>query len=330
MRIAVWNIECFDQLFTNQNTPRASVGAENRLNAIRDVIDEIDPDLLGIAEAPNTSLSEKKQTTLCLESYAAQAALRQSTAALGFPSPSEKELALLFDPHVVAVTHEPGGRAGSRANPRFEGQWYVEAPDGYYAEELKLLYPPLEARITVLDGGFTFRLLLAYARAKGSPSAAEATRWPEECARSHRRLLAECTWYRRRIDEWLDARDPVVVMGDFNDGPSMDCERAFTARRAVEILMGDPFTPERLLRNLCPRPKWVKQGCRPSTARYQDPQTLQHVHALTEHILFSQDLDAAGLKVWNPYEDDDARALRDPLLEASNHFPVSIDLKLPA
>jgi endonuclease/exonuclease/phosphatase family metal-dependent hydrolase len=129
------------------------------------------------------------------------------------------------------------------------------------------------------------------------------------------------------VDEWLDAGERVVVLGDFNDGPSMDFETAQTTRLAVEIVMGDAFAPERLLRNLCPRPKWIKQGWRPSTARYQDPQTHLYAHALTDHILFSQNVTASDFKIWNPYEDDAARAIRDGLLEASNHFPVSIDIK---
>lgn len=326
MRVAVWNIESFDQLFSNQNTPRGSVAAENRLKGICAAIELVDADLLAIVEAPNTSLSEKKQCTVCLEALAEWGELRQSAAMLGFPSPSEKEIAILYDPSRIKVAHDPGGRANTRSNPRFDGKWYVENADAYYNEELGLLHPPLEARVTEVGGELAFRLLVTYARAKGSPTAAEATRWPEECARSHRRLLAECAWYRRRVDEWLDLGDQVVVMGDFNDGPSMDFEKAQLSRQAVEIVMGDVFQPERLLRNLCPRPKWIKQGWRPSTARYQDPQTMQYTHALTEHILCSQNVKADNFRIWNPLEDEVARKIRDELLEASNHFPVSIDL----
>jgi endonuclease/exonuclease/phosphatase family metal-dependent hydrolase len=328
LRIAFWNIECFDQLFSHQNTPRGNRMATGRLSSIAEVIRAVDPDILGIAEAPNTSLSEKKQTTLCLQSFAEWGELRQTQSIIGFPSPSERELALMFDPNKATISHEPGGRANTRSNPRFDGQWYLESSDAFYTEALELLYPPLEAKVAAKEGDFACRLLLVYARAKGSATTAEATRWKEECERSHRRLLGECAWYRRRVDEWLDAEENVVVIGDLNDGPSMDFEKAQTCRRGVEVVMGDVFSPERLLRNYCPQPKWIKQGWKPSSARYQDQLTHLYTHALTDHILVSQDVEASGFKIWNPYEDEDARAFRDDALEASDHFPVSVDVKI--
>ena len=83
MRFAAYNIEHFDRAFTNQNLPepdhkRQKKDSLPQIEAVGKVLSEIDADLVGITEAPNTASSTNavKSTVACLEAFAAQAGLR--------------------------------------------------------------------------------------------------------------------------------------------------------------------------------------------------------------------------------------------------------------
>ncbi len=119
-------------------------------------------------------------------------------------------------------------------------------------------------------------------------------------------------------------------MGDINDGPGMDYYEAQFGRSAVEILMGDIFEPERILRNYCGRPKWGKYGWEPSSTRFKDRITGTNVNALIDHILISSGLNYTNdsHKIWNPYHLDEAKPIKTSLFDASDHFPVSIEFAL--
>ena len=122
----------------------------------------------------------------------------------------------------------------------------------------------------------------------------------------------------------------VVVMGDINDGFGTDYYEQRFSRSAVEILLGDVWYPERILRHVLPRPKINKYGWVPSTGRFKDRLTGDKFNVLIDHILVSQSVRLRDAMVWNPYLDqkDDAKAakvkaVRNALLNASDHFPVS-------
>ena len=117
-------------------------------------------------------------------------------------------------------------------------------------------------------------------------------------------------------------------MGDVNDGPGMDfCERLF-GRSALEIIMGDLFEPDRILRNFAGRPRWGNFGWRPSSARFRDRITEDEVNLPIDHGLVSPGLNASGHRIWNPFQLAQAGPIRRELLDASDHFPVSLDIHL--
>lgn len=150
-----------------------------------------------------------------------------------------------------------------------------------------------------------------------------------ENRRNRLKLFAECSWVRKRIDDWLDAGYAFAVMGDINDGPEMDIYEQRYGRSAVEILMGSLFEPERILRNYIPRPQWKNYGWTPSSARFKDRITGDYINVLIDHILASPNLPIAGsqpVKIWNPYEQDDISAYKSLFKKASDHFPVTIDI----
>jgi endonuclease/exonuclease/phosphatase family metal-dependent hydrolase len=289
----------------------------------------VDPDLIGITEGPNTTTTTGNRSTVAaLEGLAAAKGLRARKAMIGHPSRGRQEIALLYDPDVFSATHRPGGRAGSKSNPPFEDPFQADS-DGDGIKELYEHYrPPLEAEITRADGGAAFRLMVVHAKSKGIFNAMDRVHFERTSARNRRKLFAECHSIRQRVDDWLDDDLPCVVMGDVNDGPGFDFYEGRFGRSAVEVIMGDIFAPDRILRNHLGAPKWGRFGWEPSTARFTDSFTGDKVNALIDHILASRHLVPAGdgCQVWNPYQNDHARPLKQALLDASDHFPVVLDL----
>lgn len=247
---------------------------------------------------------------------------------MGFVSDGSQEIAVLHDP-AVQVLHQPGGHVDDPDNPPFDGQFIFDTDDDTIKEIYAHYRPPLE--VSVNGGGHQFGLIVVHAKSKGISDAVDVVHWELENQRSRRKLLAECTWIRRRVDEWLDQGLDVVVMGDFNDGPDMDFYEQKLGKSAMEIVMGDIFRPDRILRNLAPRPTWRRYdgGWKPSTARFRDRLTEDLVTVMIDHILVSQGLQIAQNdphRIWNPYEDNTLQNMKQAFTDASDHFPVTLDL----
>ena len=77
LRLCSYNIEWFDDLFTKSNTLKTDADSRPRQEAIRDVLQTVNADLIGIVEAPNTTTTTGSQSTVeCLENFAQWAQLR--------------------------------------------------------------------------------------------------------------------------------------------------------------------------------------------------------------------------------------------------------------
>ncbi len=329
LRICTYNIEHFDKRFNSDNSLKLGRKSAQVLTALKEIINTIDPDILGIVEAPNTSPSSDKSTIKCLENFAQWGGLRQTKALTGYPSAGRQELALLYDPNTVNLQHSPGGRRGSKSNPRFNEELYFDTDSDNIKEVYKFYRPPLEVSVGYGDNQ-TLYLMLVHAKSKGIFKATDMIHWQRESERNRRKLFAECHWIRQRAEEWLKQGRKIVVMGDMNDGPGMDFYEYQFGRSAVETVMGDLFHPDTLLRNHLGRPKWSRKGWSPYSARFKDRFTGSNVNVLIDHILSSQDLNVADdspLVLWNPYEESVATPLREQLIKASDHFPVSLDIQ---
>ena len=120
-------------------------------------------------------------------------------------------------------------------------------------------------------------------------------------------------------------------MGDMNDGPGMDVYEIRYGKSAVEIIMGDIFKPDRVLRNYVGRPKFTKKSWKPASARFKDRITHDYINVLIDHILLSGNINVVqgSAKVWNPYHvpsSEPINSLKQVFKDASDHFPVSIDI----
>ena len=345
LKICSYNLEWFDDLFAPDNSLRRGMvepsdggfchpgvgrfDADRRADAVAQVLRSVDADLYGLLEAPNTKADGSKSTVACLENFAAAQGLRTRKALIGYISSTCQELALLYDPDKLDAQHIPGG--GNRwEGPRFDSVWEFDTDEDGIAEVYKFARAPLEAELTLRPDGQRLRLILVHAKSKGIFNSVDLLRWQKEEERNRRRLLAECAWVRRRVDAWLDDGHPVVVMGDINDGPGMDWFEMRFGKSAVDLLMGDLFDPDRILRNLAGRPSWTSDGWRPASARFRDRVTGSYVNVLIDHVLVSAGLSSgAGThRVWNPYDDSSLAGLKTDLNTASDHYPVSLELNL--
>lgn len=330
LRLMSYNIEWFDKAFDPDNAMLDTADARRKFDGVATVLQTIDPDLVGITEGPNTTTTTgNRDTVAALEGFAAARGLRQRKALLGFPSAGRQEIALLYDPDKLTAVHAPGGQAGSRSRPRFDETFQIDSDADGIREIYRHYRPPLEAKVTRADGGAEFWVMVVHAKSKGIFSAMDRVHFDRTSERNRRKLFAECSSIRARVEEWLDADRAVVVMGDINDGPGFDYYEGRFGRSAVELIMGDLYFPDRILRNHVGPPVFGRYGWEPSTARFTDNYTGDLVNALIDHVMASRHLTPHGdpaARVWNPHQLDEANAIRRALNDASDHFPVTLDI----
>lgn len=351
LRIATWNICWFAHLFDDDDrlieddAPAALQGVTRarQAGAIGTVLSRVDADLFAIIEAPDTG--RRQRTTRALAHVADRFALRQHAALTGFQSDTEQEIALLFDPARLSATHAPIGevldpayaaqaRLGETV-PRFDSVYPLDIDGDGDVDLHQFSKPPLEAEIRIEGDQRPLRLIAVHAKSK-APHGADT---PEDIARislrNRRKQLAQCAWLRARVEDHLRQDEDLIILGDFNDGPGQDKYERVFGRSGVEVVMGDPGRPETLLRNPYTRRQMTPYGARPSTARFYNWDTGDYLNALLDFVMLSPGL-AAGTapewRIWHPFDDAECYAdtvFRQALLEASDHFPVTVDLSVP-
>jgi hypothetical protein len=168
LRLCSYNIEFFNRLFKKgSNDLKTDVEEQGRVNAIGTVLKTIDPDLIGILEAPNSRKDGTESTVDRLQVFAGTVGLRTNKAMTGSISPGVQEIAILFDPARIAAQHDPGGNATSKKNPPFSGEFYFDTDEDRINEVYKFYRPPLEVKVTVNDTGKQFWLCVVHPKSKG-------------------------------------------------------------------------------------------------------------------------------------------------------------------
>lgn len=343
MRIATYNVEWFTELFSRDNrllldqewSRRYKVKRADQGNAIAAVMKRVDADLMLIVEAPNTGGG--KDTKRALESFAKHFGLRQTKAIMGFVNDTHQELAVMYDPLVVDLHHDPKGEIsdgnGKSIAPRFDGKFLYDVDVDGKPETHVFSKPPLELAVKDIASGKRFRLIGVHTKSKslhGANTEAEAMTMMVE---NRRKQLAQCIWIRQRVDAHLDAGDPLIVLGDFNDGPTVNGYETLFARSGVQIVMGEKKDAGRCMIEphasimLDPHQAWAI-----SSARFYIGEHKRYLNALLDYVMLSEGLAATGpsWRIWHPFDDPECFKdvnIRDALLTASDHFPVSVDLK---
>lgn len=330
LRLATYNVEWFNALFDDRGrlyedtdpSQRYGVRRGDQLAALGIVFTAMDADGVMIIEAPDTN--GKRSSTRALEAFAATYGLRCRRAVTGFRSETEQEISFLYDPDRLTVQHDPQG------DPRFDGTFRHDLNADGLPEPVRFSKPPLELAVNV--GSHALRLIGVHVKSKaphGAHHAAEATRISIE---NRRKQLAECLWLRSRITETLVAGQDLIVLGDFNDGPGLDEYEKLFGHSGVEVVMGVACDPEQRLHD--PHAQMALESrLQPTTARFYNAEEERYFEALLDFIMVSPSLLPCHphWRIWHPLNDPKCWAvpeLRDALLAASDHFPVTIDLPL--
>lgn len=331
MRIAAYNVEWFNNLFDDEGrlldddgwSGRHDVRRGDQIAALGIVFTALDADAVLIVEAPDSH--RRRDGVTALETFAETMEIRARKAVMGFISDTQQEIALLYDPDRLSARHDPVG------NPRFDAVYRIDLDVDAAPEKVRWSKPPLELAVETATG-FRFRMIGVHAKSK----APHRARRPEEIMRvaieNRRKQLAQCIWLRERVEDHLDAGDPLIVLGDFNDGPGLDEFEKLFGRSGVEIVIGD----ENDVRLYDPHAESViRHGASglPATARFWMPDRQRWIQALLDYIMVSPDLRdrARNWRIWHPFDDAvcyRTPELREALLTASDHFPVSVELDI--
>jgi len=341
MRFATYNIEWFDALFDKdggllldgQWSRRRDTTRVQQLEAVAKVFAAMDADAVMVIEAPDES--HRRDGEKALENFAAHFGLRTRTALVGFQNNTQQEIALLFDPDVMSARHDPKGeqtgKKGSSDSPRFDGVFRRDLDVDAAPELITFSKPPLEVAIET-NTSKALRLIGVHIKSKAPHGARGKVEIMRKAIENRRKQMAQCIWLRQRVEEHLAADESVMVLGDFNDGPGLDEYEKLFGRSSVEIVLGedgegclfDPHAHMILGRKL---------GAKPATSRFYIKHEKRYLSVLLDYIMVSADLrlKKPSWRIWHPFEDPECYhmpELRDALLAASDHFPVTIDIDL--
>lgn len=335
MRLATYNVEWFNALFDNEGnvqdddkwSGRQDVKRGEQANALAHVFKTIDADAVMVIEAPDQN--SRRDTVRALENFAKWAGLRTQKAIMGFTNTTEQEIALLYDPDVLTPTHDPRETEDA---PQFDKKLRIDLDIDATPDVVRFSKPPLE--LACKTTGQHFRLIGVHIKSK----APHGAKTPEQAIRlsiaNRRKQLAQCIWLRRRVETHLKAGESVIVLGDFNDGPGLDEYEKLFGRSGVEIVMG--AGEDDTLRLYDPHAQSAvntRLSTAPTTARFYIAPEKRWLSALLDFVMISPDLlgKSPNWRIWHPFDDAECyrdEALRHALLHASDHFPVTLDLKL--
>lgn len=341
LRLATYNVEWFNALFDNHGrlleddkpSARYRVTRGEQLGALGIVFTALDADGIVIIEAPDTN--GKRSTVTALENFARAYGLRARKAMIGFPSETEQEIAFLYDPDRLSARHDPLGPTPTTSRPegapRFDTSFRYDLDSDSVFESIRFSKPPLELAVTT-TAGRKLRLIGVHAKSKNPYGAVGHEAQLRLSIENRRKQLAQCLWLRRRVEEHLAAGDSLIVLGDFNDGPGIDEFEKLFGHSGVEIVLGT--TPDPALQLTDPHAAMALQsrvGLAPTSARFYLAPQKRYFEALLDFIMVSPDLAATrpDWRIWHPFNDPAVTAipeLREALLQASDHFPVTIDL----
>ncbi len=332
MRIATYNVEWFNSLFNDAGqlinndswSSRWNVTKAQQTAGLGAVFAAMDADAVMIIEAPDTS--PHRGTMKALEVFAEHFGLRAREAITGFTNHTQQEIALLYDPDVMAAVHDP---RGDETVPLFNTEIQMDVDLDAHPDPIRWSKPPLEVAVTTASG--PLRLIGVHAKSKAPHGARDDAEAARMSIQNRRKQLAQCIWLRKRVTQHLDAGENLIVLGDFNDGPGLDEYEKLFGRSGIEIVLGE----DDALRMFDPHARMVlgrRVGAMPVTARFKrkgEP----YLQALLDYVMVSPGLLAKqpAWQIWHPFDHPacyEDIPLREALLLASDHFPVVLDIDL--
>ncbi len=331
MRLATYNVEWFSNLFDDEGellndeewSGRHNVTRRSQLEALAIVFTALDADGVMIIEAPDSH--RRRNGVTALQNFAETVGLRAREAVMGFVNDTQQEIVFLYDPDVMDARHDPQG------DPPFDDTYRIDLDIDATADKVRWSKPPLELAVETASGK-AMRMIGVHAKSKAPHGARRPDQVMRIAIENRRKQLAQCIWLRERVEDHLDAGDPLIVLGDFNDGPGLDEYERLFGRSGVEIVIGD----EEDMQLYDPHAETVIRrplGWMPTSARFWISDKRRWIQTLLDYVMVSPDLrDKAGdWRIWHPFEDpacERSPELREALLTASDHFPVSVELDI--
>ncbi|WP_406645449.1 endonuclease/exonuclease/phosphatase family protein [Aliisedimentitalea scapharcae] len=336
MRLATYNVEWFANLFDQNDqlmeddrwSGRQDVTRGQQSRALGQVFQRVDADAIMLIEAPNTG--RKQNTVRALEHFAGRFDLRTRKSVIGFANDTQQEIALLYDPDVIEVAHDPQGPAvgeTGQGSARFDGVFHIDLDVDATQDKVVFSKPPLELAM-LTKNGTALRLIGVHLKSKAPHGERTRDAQIRRSIANRRKQLAQAIWLRRRVDEHLARNESVIVLGDLNDGPGLDEYEHLFGRSSVEIVLGEDLTDPHAGKLIARRAGEV-----PTTARFFNPEAKRFFQALLDYVMISDDLMARrpAWRIWHPFDDvecwNDAEFC-DALLTASDHFPVTLDIEI--
>ncbi|WP_224815824.1 endonuclease/exonuclease/phosphatase family protein [Hasllibacter sp. MH4015] len=331
MRIATYNVEWFHTLFDDAGgllhddawSARRDVSRAMQIDALGVVFRALDADAILVVEAPDCSRG--RDGVAALRNFAHAAGIRARAVCMGFQNDTQQELMLLYDPDVVQAAHAPSDLGA----PGFETEFRIDLDIDATEDVVRFSKPPLEVALETPIG--PLHLIGVHVKSKAPHGARDDDHAMRLAIANRRKQLAQCIWLRARVEAHLEAGTPLIVAGDLNDGPGLDEYEALFGRSGLEIVMGSGAAAGRLFDPHGARALQSRLSAMPTTARFFLRHEGRYLQALLDYIMVSPDLRTKARRwhIWHPFDDPacwgDA-ALRDALLTASDHFPVSLDL----
>ena len=305
MRICSFNVEWMNDWFTADALPAGfkaqfsdrdsshlnDTGVTAKRTAA--VIRAIDPDILGIQEAP----SRQAELELFVAKYLHDDAGQPLYNVLLGDSGGAQKLGLLYKPgSVSSAALAPHDDITGLIDP-----WMSDVDGDAVLELYSFTRTPLVVNITF--GHRQLQIIVAHTKSNFINNGKAMWDDPRQhqnyivtALKDRRRISTEAMRIRSYVDTVLaGARGAnIIVLGDMNDGPGLDYfERNFLTHNVVDILFGSQFKPEWTFRHA--------QHDVPEDERYTAifddfVEGVDGKRVLLDHILLSPGLNAGGLR----------------------------------
>ncbi len=258
-----------------------------RAKLLAAMIKEVDPDIIGLVEAPPDPARTKKYADQFIgqSTYKVHQAEKRGALGLAF---------LIRDNLDIDVTM----RTKAESLKDFKLDTFDADGDGIKEQYSWWNRVPLEAQFSGVDLNAPTNFILIHAKSKGAFIPGDLFAY-ERLSRANRmKQRAQAKAIRKRLDGLVgeDGSGRAVVLGDMNDGPEFDIYSALLGGSFLEPLMGNIWDPNRIFHNthisVPPRERWTidfqDRVVNPlRSSRYGQPTELR---SWIDHILVSPEL----------------------------------------
>lgn len=210
-----------------------------RAKLLAAMIEEVNPDIIGLVEAPPNYKRTKKFVDSHLGgAYRVYQAEKRGTLGLAF-----------LVKNSLSIEVEVRAKADSLKD--FKLDEFDADGDGIKENYSWWNRVPLEAEFSggVLDGKTIF--ILIHSKSKGAFIPGDLFAYEKHSKANRMKLRAQANAVRKRLNTLVteDGRGRVVVMGDMNDAPEFDVYAALLGGCFLEPIMGSIWDPNRIFHN---------------------------------------------------------------------------------